>query len=99
MAERRDKDAPMIDRADLPDARPTDEPRQADAPRGDDAGQAEVQRRVDKENAQGFVGVEVDPTPNEHYAVQGVTSGKPTPETHPFDDVAREARRAAGFRV
>lgn len=98
MAERRDKDMPMIDRADLPDARPTDEPR-ADAPRGDDAGQAEVQQRVDRENAQGFVGVETDPTPNEHYAVQGVTSGKPTPETHPFDDVAREARRAAGFRV
>lgn len=99
MAERKDKDV-TIERADFPhlDAQP-DEPRQADAPRGDDAGQAEVQQRVDRENAQGFVGVETDPTPNEHYAVQGVTSGKPTPETHPFDDVAREARRAAGFRV
>ena len=30
---------------------------------------------------QGFVGDEVDQTPNENYTVAGVTSGKPTPET------------------
>lgn len=46
-----------------------------------DAGQAEVQKNVDEETEQGFVGVEVDPTPNENYTVAGVTSGKPTPET------------------
>lgn len=44
---------------------------------------AEVQRRVDQENEQGFRGIEVDPTPNENYTVAGVTAGKPTPETDP----------------
>lgn len=29
----------------------------------------------------GLLGVEVDPTPNEHYTVGGVIAGKPTPET------------------
>lgn len=48
---------------------------------GDDAGEAEVQQRVDQEQAQGFVGVEVDPTPNENYTVAGVSQGAPTPET------------------
>ncbi len=28
----------------------------------------------------GFVGEQVDETPNEHYTIAGVTSGKPTPE-------------------
>lgn len=41
---------------------------------------AEVQSRVDKESEQGFRGVEVDQTPNEHYSVAGVLAGKPTPE-------------------
>ncbi len=54
-----------------------------------DSGQADLQARVDKENAQGFVGVEVDPTPNEHYTVAGVAAGKPTPETD--DESARKA--------
>jgi hypothetical protein len=44
---------------------------------------AQIQAMVDKENAQGFRGVEVDPTPNENYTVAGVTSGAPTPETSP----------------
>lgn len=34
-----------------------------------------------QEQAQGFRGIEVDPTPNENYTVAGVTSGAPTPET------------------
>ena len=46
-----------------------------------DAGVASVQEKFDKINAQGFVGEEVDKTPNENYTVAGVTSGKPTPET------------------
>lgn len=49
----------------------------------DDAGEAEVQERKDAEEEQGFVGVKVDPTPNENYTLKGVTSGKPTPETDP----------------
>lgn len=39
----------------------------------------------------GFIGEVPDPTPNEHYTVAGVTSGKPTPETD--DDQAFEARK------
>lgn len=49
-----------------------------------------MQAKVDKENDQGFRGVEVDPTPNENYTVAGVTSGAPTPETDP--DQAKDAR-------
>jgi hypothetical protein len=45
------------------------------------ASQQEAQAAKDEEEAKGFFGVEVDPTPNEHYTVDGVTSGKPTPET------------------
>lgn len=45
------------------------------------AGAEDLQKQVDKAEDQGFVGIEVDPTPNEHYTVAGVTSGKPTPET------------------
>ena len=54
------------------------------------AAAAEVQKRVDVETEQGFRGVSADPTPNEHYTVEGVTAGKPTPET---DDGAAEAAR------
>lgn len=61
-----------------------------------DLGQAEVQRTKDQEDAQGFVGTEVDPTPNENYTVDGVTSGKPTPETdEKLRAKAREAARPA----
>jgi hypothetical protein len=49
----------------------------------DDAGQAEVQQTVDEEQAQGFRGTKVDPTPDENYTVAGVTAGKSTPETDP----------------
>jgi hypothetical protein len=31
--------------------------------------------------SKGFLGGEVDPTPDEHYTVGGVLEGKPTPET------------------
>ncbi len=34
----------------------------------EDAGQAEVQEKVDKETEQGFVGIEIDQTPNERYS-------------------------------
>lgn len=52
-----------------------------------------VQDVFDVEQDQGFRGTKVDPTPNEHYTVEGVTGGKPTPET----DV--EAARAADGAV
>lgn len=57
-----------------------------------DRSTAEVQEQVDREEEQGFRGVEVDPTPNEAYTVAGVTSGQPTPETD--DDAAEQARKA-----
>lgn len=58
----------------------------------DDAGlgEKEVQAQVDEENAQGFRGSRTDPTPLEHYSVEGVLAGKPTPET---DETAAERAR------
>lgn len=58
-----------------------------------DGGAAEVQAKVDKNEAQGFEGVRVDPTPLENYSVAGVTSGKPTPETD--EKAAAKAREAS----
>lgn len=49
----------------------------------------QVQAQVDEETEQGFRGQKADPTPNEHYTVDGVTSGRPTPETDP--KAARDA--------
>ncbi|URN11364.1 hypothetical protein LUW77_03480 [Streptomyces radiopugnans] len=60
-------------------------------PTPDDGVAQEMQRIVDEAEEQGFYGVETDPTPNEHYTVAGVTSGKPTPENDP--DYEREVRR------
>lgn len=65
-----------------------------------DAGEAEVQQKKDAEEEQGYRGVEVDPTPNEHYTVAGVTSGKPTPENnldHAEKVRAELNRRARGL--
>ncbi|NEB92443.1 hypothetical protein [Streptomyces bauhiniae] len=56
-----------------------------------DAAQKEVQKAVDKAEDCGFLGVEVDATPDSHYTVAGVLEGKPTPETDP--DHAREIRQ------
>lgn len=63
------------------------------AAKKDDGGAAEVQAKVDAENEQGFRGVRVDPTPLENYTLDGVTSGKPTPETDA--DAAAKARESA----
>ena len=46
-----------------------------------DAGEAEVQAISDEASEKGYLGDVVDETPNENYTLQGVTSGKPTPET------------------
>jgi hypothetical protein len=60
----------------------------------DDSGASEVQAKVDAENEQGFRGTRVDPTPLENYTLEGVTSGKPTPETdEKAADKARESIR------
>lgn len=48
---------------------------------GTDVGEKEVQAQLDEETGQGFRGTRTDPTPLENYTVEGVTSGKPTPET------------------
>ncbi|MFE3049614.1 hypothetical protein ACFXIY_21480 [Streptomyces albidoflavus] len=50
-----------------------------------------IQEEVDAADAQGYLGVAVDPTPNENYTLAGVTAGKPTPETDP--EYAAEVRR------
>jgi hypothetical protein len=64
------------------------------ATKKDDSGASEVQAKVDAENEQGFSGTRVDPTPLENYTLQGVTSGKPTPETdEKAADKARESIR------
>lgn len=56
----------------------------------DDAGAAEVQKTVDEAEEKGYLGETADPTPRENYSVDGVTSGKPTPET---DSKAAEAAK------
>ncbi len=60
-----------------------DDKKTSSSSRSGDLGASEVQDNMDEITEQGFVGTEVDPTPNEHYTVAGVTSGKPTPETDP----------------
>lgn len=59
------------------------------------ADKATIEERVNKEQTQGFRGVEVDPTPNENYTVQGVISGAPTPETDV--ESAKDVRSATGL--
>lgn len=58
----------------------------------EDVGADQVQEAFDEANEKGFFGTKVDPTPNENYTVEGVTSGKPTPET---DEKAAQNARAA----
>jgi hypothetical protein len=47
----------------------------------DEVGADEVQAKFDEANKQGFFGSTPDETPRENYTLQGVASGKPTPET------------------
>ena len=58
---------------------------------GLDVGQKEVQERVDAEEAQGFRGQNVDPTPNENYSME-TPPDAPTPETDA--KLAAEAKAA-----
>lgn len=58
------------------------EPKAApEAPAQRDLGQAERQALADEATEKGYIGREVDDTPNGNYTLAGVTAGKPTPET------------------
>lgn len=48
---------------------------------GGDSGAAEVAAKFDEAAEKGYFGTVPDDTPNENYTVQGVGSGKSTPET------------------
>lgn len=60
----------------------------ATAKKTDDAGQAEVQKKVDKAEEQGFEGEQVDPTPRENYTLQ-------TPQDAPVPEVDDRNKQAA----
>jgi hypothetical protein len=66
-----------------------------------DQTEAAVADVIEKEQAKGYRGVEADPTPDEHYTVQGVLAGKPTPETDQdhSDSVAAYQRSLAQGKV
>jgi hypothetical protein len=64
-----------------------------------EAGNLQVQERVDAENVAGFRGLNVDPTPNLAYTSEGVAAGMPTPETDADAwETANRALRAGGGR-
>lgn len=46
-------------------------------------GANQVKEKMDNEQEKGYRGEKADPTPNEHYSVEGVTNDKPTPESDP----------------
>lgn len=79
----------MATRKDHPETSPEGQAAKAQA-EANAPGAAEVQHAMDKATEQGFIGVEVDQTPNDAYTVAGVTSGAPTPETD--EEQARKAR-------
>lgn len=66
----------------------------AEKKQADDAGQAEVQAKFDKEQEQGYIGSVPDPTPNDAYTVAGVLKGSGTPESDP-----KVAQKAAEERI
>lgn len=89
---------PVEAAAAAPSAKPAETPKQADKADAKTAEKSskQVDKVIHKENAQGFVGTEVDSTPNENYTIAGVIKGKPTPETD--DKAAAQARKDAGLR-
>lgn len=56
---------------------------------------AENKASLEDATKQGFLGTEVDPTPNENYTVAGVTKNAPTPENNA--KAVSTAREAAGL--
>ena len=67
----------------------TSTPKHGDAP-----GAKEMAESVSRDEAKGYHGVAIDPTPNHAYTVAGRIAGEPTPETD--DKAAEEARKARG---
>lgn len=66
---------------------------------GDDVGEEQVQEMKDREEALGFRGLKVDPTPNENYAAPNSAweHDAPTPETdYELRRKARIERRLDG---
>lgn len=57
-----------------------------------DAGGDEVQEKFDEAAEKGYFGDNQDPTPREHYTLQGVGEGKSTPETDPEIRLAQPKR-------
>jgi hypothetical protein len=82
---------PVSSKNDHPENTPGGQRAKADAVAADQS-TADIQKQVEQDEARGFRGVEVDPTPNENYTIAGVTSGAPTPETD--GDAAEAARKA-----
>lgn len=66
------------------------EPKSTKPTKAVESSQAEVQASFDEAEAKGHFGERVDPTPLEHYTVEGVLAEKPTPETD-----AKSAAKAA----
>lgn len=58
---------------------------------GLDVGQAEVQAKTDAAEEKGFIGSQIDPTPNENYSLETGPEA-PTPETDP--ELAQKAKVA-----
>jgi hypothetical protein len=72
--------APPRADAKHPETSPAGQAAKANAEAADSSG-AEVAEKMAPELEKGFRGVEVDPTPDAHYSVAGVTAGLGTPET------------------
>jgi hypothetical protein len=64
-------------------------------------GQDEVQQAFDEAAEKGYFGIEVDPTPNENYTLQGQVKGAKTPETDQklADDAAAHLRKVSRGEV
>jgi len=69
-----------------------DKAKAEDAAEGD-GGAAEVAEKVEEAEADGFLGTETDPTPNENYTFGG--NDLPTPETDA--KLAAKAKSSAGL--
>jgi hypothetical protein len=71
---------------------------QVGEPQSGDGGNADVQAKMDEATEKGYFGITTDPTPNENYTIQGVSAGKPTPETDP-KQAAKVAEHQAKVRA
>jgi hypothetical protein len=64
------------------------------------AANEQVAERLQPEQSAGYIGLNPDPTPNEHYTASGVNQGLPTPETDPeMRAKARANLRGDEFRA